>query len=658
MDAADRKTLKKDDSRWERGDWEHDPKEDPDWNDPSLLRRRIGTREELEAVADAIVRGYEIRDTDPEGNDQAIVTELSKDDRQSVRGSPTHAIGRQVIVEDLRALIEAAQRHPDVRLARFEEKEDEAGILRVTRRWVTNRDGTELTEETDCTTLAMFGCVVERACREPNSDKRYWFYVGVALSATVRFNGAAFFLAICFGGAAEFKAAHFCGDADFRTTRFGGHADFLDARFCSAADFRITRFCSDAIFRRTRFCGNADFLVACFCGRADFACARFSGAATFWDARFCGVVEFGYAEFNAASTISGDLRKADIRDALITHPRKYLWLGRIPLLQRLCARLSRLRGIAAKTLHLSPRQFRQRKVTGWAGVRSKGELSILSRISVVAIILVPPIASVWPAIRAGVIGYNRAVDNAAELLLSSAESLDAAVYRLSELDDLDESALLRAEAEVNAVIENVIDWKHQFKSMAIDHQYLPVTLAFAFFAAFCVTLAQFMYQTWVPQMIRRYDEEDFVRSKHQEFTDDEHEVVRRDMLSEACEALEAAARQDRFSNANLVLRHGQLVWIPPRNQLDWFEDGDLKRFMEAEKSDGAPSIPVWYVRGKERARIAIEEGARARYWCESRKHIFRARICTWLYRVGVWLVLGVLVFQAWNILKAAGVPWF
>ena len=65
--------LPDDPSRWTRGDWAFDPEKDRIWEDPTIWRRRIGTPEELEAVADAVVRGYALHCTDPDGNEREIV---------------------------------------------------------------------------------------------------------------------------------------------------------------------------------------------------------------------------------------------------------------------------------------------------------------------------------------------------------------------------------------------------------------------------------------------------------------------------------------------------------------------------------------------------------------------------------------------------------
>lgn len=66
-------TLPDDPERWERGDWAFDPKEDAAWEDPAILRRRIETPEEVEVVADAVVRRYAITLADPTGEEREIV---------------------------------------------------------------------------------------------------------------------------------------------------------------------------------------------------------------------------------------------------------------------------------------------------------------------------------------------------------------------------------------------------------------------------------------------------------------------------------------------------------------------------------------------------------------------------------------------------------
>ena len=54
-DAAPRKMLPDDPTGWERGKWAFDPAVDEPWEDPSILRRRIGTKEELMRLIKPIV---------------------------------------------------------------------------------------------------------------------------------------------------------------------------------------------------------------------------------------------------------------------------------------------------------------------------------------------------------------------------------------------------------------------------------------------------------------------------------------------------------------------------------------------------------------------------------------------------------------------------
>lgn len=94
-------TLPNDPDRWERGDWAFDPKEDEEWEDPKILRRRIGTPDELVVVADAIVRKVAITLADSEGEEREIVNN---------RG----ALTRYAYIESVNGLCHSIYRHSEV----------------------------------------------------------------------------------------------------------------------------------------------------------------------------------------------------------------------------------------------------------------------------------------------------------------------------------------------------------------------------------------------------------------------------------------------------------------------------------------------------------------------------------------------------------------
>ncbi len=278
------------------GDWRNDATKDAPWEDPKIWRRKIGTPDELAAVADAIVRGIDINETcphDPPGSEPRSIVGKVGDPKYP--GIQSHGLSEHVIVEDLKALIEAVQAHPKVKLAKVEAEEDDDGFLRVMRCWMENARGDVMLGVPKPSELRLWHSIIERTA--PKGEGYGELDIGVTLRLAARFDGKADFGSARFAGEAVFGSVHFAGWADFESARFAGGADFGSARFAEWAGFRSARFAGVADFRSARFAGGAGFGSARFVGVAIFGSARFDGGAGFRSARFAGVAGFGSARF-------------------------------------------------------------------------------------------------------------------------------------------------------------------------------------------------------------------------------------------------------------------------------------------------------------------------------------------------------------------------
>lgn len=492
-------------------------------------------------------------------------------------------------------------------------------------------------------------------------------FVGATFSSGARFDPAVFhrtaaFGSVCFGGVAVFTGGAFCGDARFEDADFNGDVKFEKSTFGRIAGFSEVRFDGDAGFEGTHFVGNAwfDFTIfrgsawfvgtvfgadarfelalfekyACFwgthiCGDACFNGVNFGGDAGFDRARFVGSAVFfgagswGRAGFNFASFgggAAGDLRRADVRHVIFGEAAAVAHGGESAEEVRWWRSALRDAGLWF----------------GWHRVRALGELAILNRVSLVALIAVPLIAGVWKLV-------------------------DVAVKSMFEVE------------------ENPVS--------------IGASLVFAFFAAMFVTLGRLVYQVFAPPTIQKFDEDAFVDDMMQRYTKGEG-VLREDGLRRATEALAriAGVRPDR--HANLVSHHGETVWIPPKEQIEWFQDPDEPDEPQEEgaseegsterdeKRTPARQLPG-FVPGEERARIALEEGARAEYWLLAREveeinrgtaaggralrdsdgHVARGKRTPWkavlalvLYVVGVGCLLVILGLQSNAVMQAGGWP--
>jgi len=476
-------------------------------------------------------------------------------------------------------------------------------------------------------------------------------FMEARFDATAVFENTSFFAEVWFVGSrfaasSRFSNARFTADAFFVGARFQRVTLFSGAQFVRNAWFGSTHFAADARFEHARFGGFALFNGAHFAAKAHFEGARFSGDAGLDGIRFERSAKFGDPMVPYGDAFAGDLSRADVRGLKVhhradpgekSHALRRLWR----MLQRSVRRFARL--------------------ASWTLLRGFGELSILSRISVLSLILVPPLASAWPAIRAGVVGYNEAVRDATARFEAGANALhDAAAH-------LDGAGVESLAEKVRGVESSIDAWNDRFGRMTMDEHDLPASLAWAFFAAVCVTLGQLVYQTRVPARIRKFDEDAFVEWMHDRYPEDAKD--RDDGLRRACDALAALARKRDDRHPNFITHHGETVWIPPKEHIEWFRDrepeagsatsngandADIEASSPTSASEGREATPGYLMPGAERARIALEEGARAEYWLTGQERQGWAWLCLVLYFAGMGMLLVILALQGISVGRSAG----
>ncbi|MEM1185795.1 MAG: pentapeptide repeat-containing protein, partial [Planctomycetota bacterium] len=181
------------------GDWDWDPSEDPEWDDPSIPRVRVDPLE-IPELASAIVRGASLS---------------------------------YAFIPDLRALVDTIQAHPNAQLAKASEP-DANGFIHTDDASPETPSG-----------LTLRGCVVD-ACEFSDLD------IGVTLSINARFAAVARFDRARFAADAWFDRARFDADAWFDEARFAAVAWFGGARFAAVAGFGDASVAGDARFENAR----------------------------------------------------------------------------------------------------------------------------------------------------------------------------------------------------------------------------------------------------------------------------------------------------------------------------------------------------------------------------------------------------------------------
>ncbi|MEO0511387.1 MAG: potassium channel family protein [Planctomycetota bacterium] len=278
------------------GDWPVDPdKHGPGkkwaWAHPSVERVVIGTdADELKALADAIVRGATIWRAE---------------------------------IEDLRALVEAVQAHPDAVLQDWVKEEaarpggkgtyERIRVIGVTRPGVGGGCESVASEDLDvsvahwdsrsssaATRLRLRSCVVKLAWMSGlkircSLEVVAWF-VHASFEETVCGDGASFFLSN-FATHASFHRAKFGDHAWFQEVVFAGQAYFRRAEFGDRAYFSSAVFGGPAFFDRTVFGERGNFRQSTFCANAYFESAVVGDEMSFSGSEFRGKLSLGRSEF-------------------------------------------------------------------------------------------------------------------------------------------------------------------------------------------------------------------------------------------------------------------------------------------------------------------------------------------------------------------------
>lgn len=436
-------------------------------------------------------------------------------------------------------------------------------------------------------------------------------FTGSAYFGFARFEGDTKFLGTMFFRVAEFDNIYSAADLVFTGAFFKHNASFQraalngdtrfdlavflrDAQLTSCANFNYTSFSGSVSFEQVSFCGNVRFFdtqfvngvsfeKACFGGMVAFSNACFADIAHFNGSIFCDAAHFNRSQFKGA--VVGDLRNCDVRSVAVgVDSTADINMSLLIHCCRWCAR-----------------DF------GWQVVRAIGQLQILNRVSVAALVGVPIVVAFWPAVQ----------------FVASAFGRDAG---------------------------------EQLK--------VSPTLALVYFAALFVTIGLMLYQVCANEVVRKHGVDEFIDTLHKRYPEGAED--RNDGLRRALDHLETIAKHRPDRHASFVKHHGETIWVPPREHIEWFKDPEEDRPVavtgggaegasrsDEEKKATPAAQRTGFVPGAERARIVIEEGARAEYWLLSQERRAWAWLSFGCYMAGISCLVAILVLQAWHVVKAA-----
>ncbi len=401
-----------------------------------------------------------------------------------------------------------------------------------------------------------------------------------------RFGGLANFNRANFHGDANFHGANFTDEAWFEDTQFTGNAWIGWAEFKGETKFIGTKFIQDVWFINAEFIRWASFKQAEFHGQAWFNGVKNSNSLYFNSTRFSDSQVHAGHEFNSTRFKTNSQDSATFSRALPNESLSRIW-------HRFY--------IKGNSKH------------NWSLVRGFGELTILTRASTSALVLVPVLAAVWPGVR--------------------------------------------AMAQHSAILYGHEDFLPPN---------MPEVWGMLFFAALFAMLGRVVYQSSCPEEVRERSRVDVINEEMDAFRANRAEEGDR-RLDEAISSIEEAGTNEYlrwFRHQNLVSHRGRTVWIPSKIEdfaydrskvpQEWSDEYDQKCKENPNEEYEPPQLAEAVMSRTSREDITIQAGAGAWYDIISRQNRVQARIALWCYTLGVILVGVVIWEQAISILQEMG----
>jgi hypothetical protein len=489
-----------------------------------------------------------------------------------------------------------------------------------------------------------------------------------------RFGHSANFKNVTFGNESIFSSSEFGDDALFTNAKFGRHCRFMRAKFGENAHFSHAEFGSGCSFAKavfdyncafdgTRFDGNTSFQFAEFGPETLFTGANLGECAWFANTTFGNFADFRHATFGQGASFQNATfgRNADFREAKLGDWANFH-----------CARFGPGGGIGNARHSLKTTGWRRLlsplghflEWYNWSRTASFGRIQILTRVSYFALLIVPVIAGVWPAVRVAV--HSVAFD--AE---KATGRLRAANQRAQEfIASMD--ANVPFEGNLTALLEEVETSATQVESELSQFQqsphHMPTGLVLAFFSALCVALGHLIYQVGADERVRADSETGYRRDRNSEFRD-AHEHQRKDLLLRTFGPLHRLAELTPGSrNSTLVRHHDRLVWLPEsidrlntlpastQDESDAHLRADDQSDSEAwtEDAEVSEQLQVEHLR-EELELILVDEGASAEYQLFARQNMWAAYASGMLYLAAAFLIAWLIALQAGHVLRAGGI---
>ena len=307
---------------------------------------------------------------------------------------------------------------------------------------------------------------------------------------------------------------------------------------------------------------------------------------------------------------------------------------------------------------------RSRLRLDWSKVRKFGELRFLTRASYIAIVMVPILSGLWPAVRATVNTYN-------ETLLQSTLDTHEKVVELADKmstasKDLNPRLGQLLTDRTSQLDIKITELGQSLNQAALEEKNLPYGFAAAFFAALAVIFGHLIYELFADQHVKKSSRESVSNEALKQF-DPASPDVRRRLGHALYNIKQIADLRPRNRHPNLVRLPFKVVWIPSdvdylvRESDDTHHNTDDRTGADSSKPAGeSPGFGKYSYRIppadsiQDQQLLVIEQGAIAEYDAAANRNLGWAALAMVLYLTGMALIGSVLWQQSINVASEAG----
>lgn len=278
----------------------------------------------------------------------------------------------------------------------------------------------------------------------------------------------------------------------------------------------------------------------------------------------------------------------------------------------------------------------------WLGVRTVGNLQLLTRASYYSLLIVPLIAGVWPFIRNTINQYNQTVETSAQKVIESANELEESIQQLIRAGEPVGLSQALIREELSSTSDSLREIGENFTYLLHDTN-MPASFALAFFAALFVAVGHLLFQLFCPEQVKKSNQAEYVESQLSA------DKVRTEFS--LLEDIDLVANRSGIAADELLLR----IKSPDYSAMDLLRVvGERETDSMSAPSEASRIAAAEWRQEKDAVLRIAEVAARLRYTSWATQDLGAALVAVALYFGATSLLVIIIGQQVMNVVTAAG----